>query len=100
MKRLAGALLLVLGAWAQTAWGEDPRLDLHLARKPAVVHPVPAPKVAEEDAEQAIAEIKAREQHGELIRELTQSRPRRPDLDPDVISGIQSRNLSDALRRR
>jgi hypothetical protein len=52
------------------------------------------------DAERAIAEIKARERSEELVRELMQSRLRRPDLDQDVIGGIQSRNFNNTLRGR
>lgn len=64
------------------------------------VHPLPDLMIAEEDAEQAVIEIEAREPGDELIRETIPSPPRRPDLNYDVVSGIQSRHLSAALRRR
>lgn len=76
------------------------QLELKVARKPPVAHPLPDPTVVEKDAEEAVGEIEARERRDELIRELIQGRLRRPDLDRDVIGGIQSRNLSDVLRRR
>ena len=85
------------------ASAEEPasvQLHLTLSRRPAVVQPSLNPKIAEEDAEQAITEIKPRERSEELVRELMQGRFRRPDLDRDVISSIQSRSINDALRRR
>lgn len=108
MKQLARVLVLVVLASVQVAdrpaWAEEHspsrRLHLTLSRRPPVVQPLPDPSVAEKDAERAIAEIKARERRDELIRQLTEGRFRRPDLDRDVIGGIQSRNLTDALRRR
>ncbi len=108
MKRM---LWLMLPAWlalvqisTPLVQAQQPGTSLHLhlkiARKLPTAQPLPDPKLAEKDAEQGIAEIKARERSEELVRELMQSRFRRPDLDRDVISGIQSRNLTDALRRR
>lgn len=107
MKQAVWVLLLAVLAWFQgadrPAWAEDPstplQLHLTLSRRPAFVHPTPDPKIAEKDADEAIAEIKARERGEELSRETL--RPsRRPDLSYDVWSGIQSRNINDALRRR
>ena len=108
MKPMARVLLLAVAAWVQAAgapaWPEDPsasvRLDLELARKPSVVQSVPDPKAVEKDAEQAVAQIKARAQSEELARQVLRAPFRRPDLDRDVIGGIQSRNLTDALRGR
>ncbi len=77
-----------------------PQLHLTLSRRTQAAPPAPDPKIAEQDVERAISEIRASERRGELIREVTQGRFRRPDHDRDVWSGIQSRNLNDALRRR
>lgn len=87
------------------ARGEEPspqlKLELRLARKPPVAPQlVPDPRVAEEDTEHAIAEIQARERTEALVRETLRAPSRRPDLQYDVWSGIQARNISDALRRR
>ena len=98
------AVLVLLQVQAPPVRAQQPaasvEVHLKLSRKLPAAQPLPDPRIAEEDAERAVAEMQGRERRDELIRELTQSRPRRPDLDPDVISGIQSRNLSDALRRR
>ena len=86
-------------ARAQQPGGSLP-LHVTLTRRPLTAQPAPDPKIAEKDAEEAMAEVKARERRDELIRQLTERPFRRPDLDRDLISGIQSRNLTDALRRR
>ncbi len=108
MKQAVWVLLLTVLAWFQAAdrpaWAEEPstplQLHLTLSRRPLDVQPAPDAKIVEKDADEAIAEIQARERREELIREVTQGRFRRPDLDRDVWGGIQSRNVNDALRRR
>lgn len=108
MKKIAWVMLPAVFALLQVpapaVRAEQPAgsllLHLTLSRRLPAAQPVPDSQVAEKEVEQAIAEIQARERRDELIRELTQGRFRRPDLDRDVISGIQSRNLTDALRRR
>ena len=108
MKKIARvmlpAALVLLQVLAPAVWAEQPAgsllLHLTLSRRLPAAQSVPDPQVAAREVEQAIAEIQARERREELIRELTQGRFRRPDLDRDVISGIQSRNLTDALRQR
>ncbi len=86
-------------ARAQEPSGPHP-LHLTLTRRPPVTQPAPDPRTAEKDADQAMAEIQARARRDELIRKLTEVGSRRPDLDRDVMSGIQSRAVNDALRRR
>ena len=108
MKRMLWVMLPSLFALLHIAtpavWAQQPAMLLHLqltlSRKPSTAQPSPDPQMAEKDAEQAIAEIQARQRRDELARELVPGRVRRPDLDRDVIGGIQSRNLNDALRRR
>ena len=108
MKKIARvmlpAALALLQVPAPAVRAEQPAgsLQLHLAlsRRLPAAQSAPDPQVAAREVEQAIAEIQARERRDELIREFMQGRLRRPDLDRDVISGIQSRNLTDALRRR
>ena len=85
-------------------WAEEPspqlQLELKVTRKRPEVPVAPDPKVAEQDAEEAVAKLQARERTNELIRETLRAPSRRPDLSYDVWSGIQSRNVRDALRRR
>ena len=76
------------------------KLELRLVRKPPVVHPAPDPATAEEHVGAAIAEIEARERDERLMREVKPGPLRRPDLSYDVWSGIQARNINNALRRR
>ena len=98
------AVFALLQVQAPAALAQQPAtsVDVHLklSRKlPAAQQPLPDPQVAEKDAKQALAEMQGREQRDELLREVLQGRVRRPDLAPDVIGGIQSRNINDALRR-
>jgi hypothetical protein len=102
------ALALLLG-WPSggvpPAHAQEPsapvRLELTLSRRPpAMVQPAPDPKLAEQDAEKAIAELKVRERSEALVRETLQVPSRRPHLDYDVRSGIQARNIREALRSR
>ena len=62
--------------------------------------PLPDGKKLELEVDQAIAEIEARKRDEELIRELFLTPRRRPDLDHDVVQGIQSLNVENALRGR
>ena len=98
------ALLVLLQVQAPPVRAQRPaasvEVHLQLSRRLPAVQPLPDPRIAENDAEQAIAEMKGRERRDELFRELLQGRVRRPDLAPDVIGGIQSRNINDALRGR
>ena len=71
-----------------------------LSSKTRFMHTVPDSKVAEQDAEEAAVAIEQRKRDEELIRELFLTPRRRPDLDHDVVQGIQSLNVENALRRR
>jgi len=62
--------------------------------------PLPDGQKLELDVDQAIFEIEARQRADDLIRELVLTPRRRPDLEHDVVQGIQSLNLNEALRRR
>ncbi|PYN83354.1 MAG: hypothetical protein DMD96_02535 [Candidatus Rokuibacteriota bacterium] len=65
-------------------------------RAPAVLPPA---SEVEKDAAQAAEEIEARKQTDRRIRENEGDPSRRPDLDPDVTQGVQSRGLHDILHR-
>ncbi len=107
MKRLVGLLLAAAaGVYAGNCpvWGQEPspsvRMEVTLSRRPPRAPQLPDPKVVERDTEEAVAAIKARERREEVMRETLRAPSRRPDLNYDVWSGIQSRNINDALRRR
>lgn len=65
--------------------------------------PIVRPRVTAADAvreaDRAIAELDAARRQEELLREQARSVVRRPDLDHDVVQGIQQRALQKALRR-
>ncbi|HEX5815031.1 MAG TPA: hypothetical protein VF010_06860, partial [Methylomirabilota bacterium] len=60
----------------------------------------PPAETVERDANAAAEEIEQQRRREETLRGVTRPVPRRPDLDYDVKSGIQSQRLNDALRRR
>jgi hypothetical protein len=101
LRLIASALvvLLPLTAAAQDAPGQDPSvLELRRARESAprrpIVHPAPPLDEAVREAERVTAENESAQRAEELLREQQSSAAnRRPDLDYDVTSGIQQRNL-------
>ncbi len=76
-------------------------LESQLSLKAMLMPPPPLDeKKLELDVDQAIAEIMARKRDEELIRELMRTPGRRPDLEHDVVQGIQGLNIDKALRRK
>ena len=96
-----GLLLLI---FAHAAPAEPPALSLQgdpkLSSPRRAVHPPPVPEIVERDAAQAAAQIEQREQDDELVRKEVRKPARRPDLDHDVVQGVQARNVENALRRQ
>ena len=72
--------------------------SLHLEYKRLAPTVLPPASEVEKDAAQAAEESEARKQTDHRSRE-NKGDPSRPDLDPDVIQGIQSRGLHDILHR-
>lgn len=74
-------------------------LGMEQRHKAQVVRPLPPAAEVEQDAEQAIEELRAQQRREENIRKtLPQIKP--PYADPDVRGGIQSQNIIRALPRR
>jgi hypothetical protein len=84
-------------AGAQTA---SPDTELRLQKQPrrVIVSPRPAPETAARDAERVRKQIEGEAPPGTYAREMPTRPPRRPDLDRDVVGGIQSRSIN-SLRR-
>lgn len=76
------------------------RLHLGASAAPPVVPPAPSPEVLEKDVDEATAIIKGREKAEQVAREAARAFERRPDLNHDVVQGIQALGIQDALRRR
>jgi hypothetical protein len=94
---LVTLLALPLGVWAQDVGvPEDAQLQMEMKRRRTIVHPLPSRQTVEQDVERS--EVVRAERLERIIREVTRPVPRRPDLDYDVTSGIQARNLRE-LRR-
>jgi hypothetical protein len=93
---LAAALVLLLPApvLAQAVSPADAQLQMERRQRRVIVRPSPPAEAIEHDVQTATEEIERRH------NALTRTAPRRPDLDYDVKSGIQSQRLNDALRRR
>ncbi len=98
---VARALLLV-GAFALSApavFAQENVGSLALEYKPRAPAVLPPASEVEKDAAQAAEAIEARKQADHRIRENEADQQRRPDFDPDVTQGIQSRGLHDILHR-
>ncbi len=97
-------LLVGPGAWGTAAWAQQERpslqLDLAVSQPVPPFVPSPAPEVVQRDTDEAIARITARQKEDELVRDTVRRPDPRPDLRYDIVNGIQSRNIQDALRRR
>jgi hypothetical protein len=103
MKTRSLAVLVILvsvsrvSAGVASAQNESAPLDLEYKQRAPALRTVP-PRKIEEDTTQAVNEID-RQRTDRLLRDNQPSPMRRPDLDRDVTQGIQTRGLSDALRR-
>jgi hypothetical protein len=103
MLPVALALVLTLmpvPALAQSAPGSGgTELEQRIHQKKPVVRPKPAGDTLTRDANQAVDELSAARRRDEILRELSRPTARRPDLDPDVTGGIQTRGLQRARPR-
>ena len=106
VKRLAlilavsAALFLPDTVRAQAANPTETQLEMERRQRRAIVRPTTPAETIERDAQAAAVEAEERQRRHEIVRDLRRPLPRRPDLDYDVKSGIQSQRLNDALRRR
>ena len=85
-------------AGAQTSQSSDTELRLEKQPRRVIVSPRPAPETAVQDTEQARKAIERDTRADTYSREMPTQPPRRPDLDRDVVGGIQSRSINP-LRR-
>jgi hypothetical protein len=98
MKMLPLAVLVILvSAGAAPTQNKSTPLDLEYKQRAPALRTVP-PRKIQEDTTQAVNEI-ARQRTDRTLRDNQPAPMRRPDLDRDVRQGIQTRGLSDALRR-
>jgi hypothetical protein len=99
---MVAALIALLPLGTPAVQAQDQRPELRMQRSPAPLPIVPpdARKSVESDIQQALKELKAQERTDAIIRDNVRTVPSRPDLGQDVVGGIQSRALQDALRRR
>ena len=94
---LLAVLMLLVSAGAVAAQNKSGSIDLEYKPRTPPVRPVP-PKNIEEDTAQAIQEIDRR-RADQTMRKQQPAPLRKPNVDPDVTGGIQTRGLSDTLRR-
>jgi hypothetical protein len=97
---VAVTLLVAAPVMAQAPSPTETRLETERRQRRVVVRPSTPLDVVEHDTDTATADIEQRRREQETVRGVTRPAPRRPDLDYDVKSGIQSRRLNDALRGR
>ena len=94
------ALLIAAPVVAQDASPGDTQLQIERRQRRVIVRPSTPLEAVQQDAEAAQAVVEQRQRQQGTVRELTRPVPRRPDLDYDVKSGIQSQRLHDARRPR
>lgn len=96
-KVLLAVLTLVVSAGAVAAQDKSGSIDLEYKPRTPPVQPVP-PRKLEQDTAQAIQEIDRR-RSDQALRNSQPAPIRKPNVDPDLTGGIQTRGLSDTLRR-
>jgi len=97
MRTLPLALMIVLViTGAGLAQSKSGSIDLEYKNRSPALQPVP-PNRLEEDTKQAVQELERR-RTDEMLKKAEPTKPPRPDVDPDVTGGIQTRGLNDALR--
>ena len=99
MTLVTAALILPASLMAQPASPTETDLQMRRQQQRAIVRPTPPSDIVERDVQAATADGAQRRAQDEVVRELRRPFTRRPDLDYDVKSGIQSRRLNGALRR-
>ena len=97
---LAATVAVAPSVCAQDASPTDTQLQMDRQQRRVIVRPAPPPEAVERDVQEVAAEAEQRQRQQEIVRDLRRPLPRRPDLDYDVKSGIQSQRLNDVLRRR
>jgi len=95
----SSSALLPAPAGAQATITQGTELEQQMTRRRHVVQPRPDAGAVRRDVDRAEEALAAERRLDEVVRESVSPLRRRPDLDDDVRSGIQSRNLRDALRR-
>ena len=88
----AGALLAAV-APAQNAVSQDTDIEQQMKRRRFVVQPKPDPQMITQDIDRVTELLAAQQRFDRAVRDSVSPLHRRPDLDYDVRSGIQSRNL-------
>lgn len=96
---VTAAVILPASLMAQPASPAETELEMRRQQRRAIVRPTPPADIVARDVQAATADVEQRRAQDEAVRELRRPFPRRPDLDYDVKSGIQSQRLNDAFRR-
>jgi len=96
---LTAAVIVPAAVMGQAASPTETELQIERQQRRAIVRPTPPAEVVAHDVQEAAAEAEQRRRRDATVRDLQRPLPRRPDLDYDVKSGIQSQRLNDGLRR-
>ena len=101
--RLRLALVAVLAFWPSEAPAQSGQesgiVGMEQRRRAQVIRPLPSSGDVEQDANQAIEDLRAERRRDGLIRDsVPHIKP--PYADADVRGGIQSQNIQKALPRR
>jgi hypothetical protein len=92
---------LPLAAAAQSPTPSAGDLEIQTKQRRSIVLPKPTPEQIRTDADAAVNDYAATRNPGKVVRETSPVRPSpRPDLDSDVRSGIQSKQLNNAIKGR
>ncbi|HSE91828.1 MAG TPA: hypothetical protein VLF19_00870 [Methylomirabilota bacterium] len=91
---VAGSVALLAGAVpAQHTTSQGTDLEQQMRKRRFVVLPKPGPEAVTQDVDRATEALAARRGFDDVVRESRSPIGRRPNLDYDVKSGIQSRSV-------
>src|SRR5262245_27653916 len=95
----AASLGLLAGAVpAQDVTTQGTDMEQQMKRRRFMVQPKPDPQAVTQDVDRATEALRAEGRFDQTVRESRSPLSRRPNLDYDVTSGIQSRNVQSGLK--
>jgi hypothetical protein len=96
---LIGVLLPAAALAQSVGLGRETQLQQEMRHRRVIVRPGTPVERVQQDVDWATVQVERQQRRDAVVRELTRSAPCEPQADADLRGGIQTRSLSNALRR-